>query len=137
MDCYFCHSELSHIDGALVCTECGSTTNLFIYTPSTDHIQRPCYKRSNHMKKVLSRYPNLKQSEVHILQTHFHQLQRAFERRRGKRRNMLPYQFVLYKLCQYLELTHLLPLFHISKSHSKLEEQTGLWDAICKDLRWK
>lgn len=139
MDCFLCQTEMLRVeDGALVCTECGFYMDgfLFVGQPTVDHITRPSYKRSNHLKKIMAQYPEIKRSEALVLQDRFHQLQRAFEKQRGKRKNMLPYQFVLHKLCELLGYNHLTHLFRVSKSASKLQQQTQLWDSICKYLHW-
>lgn len=146
--CFQCQSELldNFDDGATVCVNCGATSYGYINAPefNTQHQQsthiianKTTYKRPNHFKKILASYPQIKIAEANLLYERFTQLQRAFEHQRGKRHNMLPYRFVIYKLCELLGYSHHLPKIRISKSKTKLWEQTKLWDSICKELDWR
>lgn len=145
MTCFECKTELLEIEGGTVCPKCGVTQYGFITVPEFSHHQEPIYstttnttyKRPNHFKKILAHYPNITVSESNKLCDRFAQLQRAFDQNRGKRRNMLPYRFVIYKLCELLGYTHHLPRIKISKSKTKLNQQTALWECMCKQLNWR
>ena len=68
----------------------------------------------------------------------FEEMQEPFERHRPPDRvNFLNYAYVLYKLCQLLELDHVLYCFSLHKDRDKLRMQDKIWTKICKDCRWK
>ena len=53
------------------------------------------------------------------------------------RSNFLSYPYVLYKLCQLLELDEFLPCFQFLKSREKLYLQDRVWEKICNEMRWQ
>lgn len=53
------------------------------------------------------------------------------------RSNFLSYPFVLYKLCQLLEMDEFLPCFNLLKDRVKLYNQDKVWQMICADMRWQ
>lgn len=68
----------------------------------------------------------------------FHEMQEPFQRHKIKnRKNFLSYAYVLHKLCQLLELDHLLCRFPLLKDRFKLHQQDVMWKGICKDLQWQ
>ena len=68
----------------------------------------------------------------------FHEMQEPFLRHKPKnRKNFLSYSYVLHKLCQLLELDHLLCRFPLLKNREKLHQQDVIWKHICEDLQWQ
>jgi predicted nucleic acid-binding Zn-ribbon protein len=53
------------------------------------------------------------------------------------RSNFLSYPYVLFKLCQLLDMDEFLPYFQLLKSREKLYQQDQTWEKICKDLQWE
>jgi hypothetical protein len=53
------------------------------------------------------------------------------------RKNFLSYSYVLYKLCELLELDHLLDCFTLHKDPNKLMENDDIWKKICSELNWE
>lgn len=53
------------------------------------------------------------------------------------RSNFLSYPFVLYKLCELLEMDEFLPCFNLLKDRVKLYHQDKVWQLICADMRWQ
>uniref|UniRef100_A0A6C0H8E8 Uncharacterized protein n=1 Tax=viral metagenome TaxID=1070528 RepID=A0A6C0H8E8_9ZZZZ len=53
------------------------------------------------------------------------------------RKNFLSYSYVLYKLCELLELDHLLDCFTLLKDPDKIMENDLIWYKICKHLNWQ
>lgn len=132
-NCFQCDTPFSYTEDGLVCENCGVVMYGYVWDFPADfktHVVHPSYKRTNHFKKILSHYPQISRSEASTLTSQFSQLQQPFERNKCRRRNMLPYRFILYKLCDGPELKHLQSIFKISKSKSKLQEQTDLWNKM-------
>ncbi len=53
------------------------------------------------------------------------------------RSNFLSYPYVLYKLCQLLDMDEFLPYFQLLKSREKLYQQDQTWEKICKEMQWQ
>jgi hypothetical protein len=72
------------------------------------------------------------------LQHMFKEIQPAFIKYCPEdRSNFLSYPYVLYKLCQLLEMDEFLPCFQLLKCRGKLYEQDKVWQKICKEMRWE
>ena len=82
--------------------------------------------------------PTISREMEEELRRMFKEMQEPFESHRPKdRTNFLNYSYVLHKLCQLLELDHILRCFPLLKSRDKLRLQDVIWAKICKDCRWK
>jgi predicted Zn-ribbon and HTH transcriptional regulator len=98
-----------------------------------DHVQQIKNRIQQQMTMlVLSREMEEK------LQFMFKEIQPAFIKYcpRG-RSNFLSYPYVLYKLCQLLEMDEFLPCFQLLKSREKLYQQDQVWQKICKEMGWQ
>jgi predicted Zn-ribbon and HTH transcriptional regulator len=98
-----------------------------------DHVQQIKNRIQQQMTMlVLSREMEEK------LQFMFKEIQPAFIKYcpRG-RSNFLSYPYVLYKLCQLLEMDEFLPCFQLLKSREKLYQQDQVWQQICKEMGWQ
>jgi predicted nucleic acid-binding Zn-ribbon protein len=72
------------------------------------------------------------------LQHMFKEIQPAFIKYcPTNRSNFLSYPYVLYKLCQLLEMDEFLPCFQLLKSREKLYQQDQVWQKICQEMRWQ
>ncbi len=72
------------------------------------------------------------------LQHMFKEIQPAFIKYCPKgRSNFLSYPYVLYKMCQLLEMDDFLPCFQLLKSREKLYQQDQVWQQICRELGWQ
>jgi len=72
------------------------------------------------------------------LQHMFKEIQPAFIKYcPANRSNFLSYPYVLYKLCQLLEMDEFLPCFQLLKSREKLYQQDQVWQKICNEMRWQ
>jgi hypothetical protein len=72
------------------------------------------------------------------LQHMFKEIQPAFIKYcPTNRSNFLSYPYVLYKLCQLLDMDEFLPCFQLLKSREKLYQQDQVWEKICKEMRWQ
>ena len=72
------------------------------------------------------------------LQHMFKEIQPAFIKYCPKgRSNFLSYPYVLYKMCQLLEMDEFLPCFQLLKSREKLYQQDQVWQKICDELGWQ
>jgi hypothetical protein len=70
--------------------------------------------------------------------------EQAFEVLKGKRKNFLSYPYILYKLCEILDLPEYLEHFLLLKSREKLMKSDVLWKKIVehiydytRDSKWK
>ncbi len=68
----------------------------------------------------------------------FKEIQPSFQKHCPKERsNFLSYSYVLYKLCELMELDEYLPSFPLLKNRDKLYVQDKIWQLICQDLGWE
>lgn len=103
--------------------------NLSRYYENTFHI---IYRLNGLQPPTLSR-----EMEDKLL-FYFKQIEEPFKLYKKKnRKNILRYSYILYKLCELLELDSLLPCFKLLKNRYKLMEQDVIWQAICQHLGWE
>ena len=57
--------------------------------------------------------------------------------KKKERKNILRYSYILYKLCELLELDEFLSCFSLLKNRNKLMEQDQIWKMICNHLNWE
>ena len=82
--------------------------------------------------------PTIDQKTENMLRMMFLELQGPFEDHRPKKRkNFLSYNYILHKLCELVELDHLLICFPLLKDRDKLYQQDIIFKKICKDLDWE
>jgi hypothetical protein len=68
----------------------------------------------------------------------FYKIQEPWEKfKHPKRKNFLSYSYVLRKICELLELDHLLDIFPLHKDIDKVIENDSLWQKICNYLNWQ
>ena len=103
--------------------------NLSKYYENTFHIM---YRLNGLQPPTLSR-----EMEEKLL-TYFKQIEEPFKLYKKKnRKNILRYSYILYKLCELLELDDFLPCFKLLKNRNKLMEQDVIWQSICNHLNWE
>lgn len=82
--------------------------------------------------------PTFTKNEEDKISSMFKQVEESFEKNHPKDRdNFINYNYVIFKICELLELDHVLPYFTLLKSPDKLQEQDNMWKVICNDLRWE
>lgn len=82
--------------------------------------------------------PTFTKNEEDKISSMFKQVEDSFEKNHPKDRdNFINYNYVIFKICELLELDHVLPYFTLLKSPDKLQEQDNMWKVICNDLRWE
>lgn len=78
---------------------------------------------------------------IHIekkLIEYFKMIEEPFQLYKKKeRKNILRYSYILYKLCELLELDEFLSCFSLLKNRNKLMEQDQIWKMICNHLNWE
>jgi transcription initiation factor TFIIIB Brf1 subunit/transcription initiation factor TFIIB len=68
----------------------------------------------------------------------FKQIQYPYDQSRPKnRKNILRYNYIIYKLCEILNYKKYLPYITIIKGKAKLKQYDAIWKKICKELNWK
>lgn len=98
-----------------------------------DHVQQIKNRIQNQMTMLV-----LSKEQEEKLQFMFKEIQPAFIKYCPPgRSNFLSYPYVLYKLCQLLEMDEYLPCFQLLKSREKLSEQDEVWKKICGEMRWE
>ncbi len=98
-----------------------------------DHVQQI----KNRIQQQMTHLTLSKEMEEK-LQHMFKEIQPAFIKYCPKgRSNFLSYPYVLYKLCQLLEMDEFLPCFQLLKSREKLYQQDQVWQRICEELGWQ
>lgn len=82
--------------------------------------------------------PTLSREVEERLLTYFKQIEEPFRLyKKEGRKNILRYSYILYKLCELLELDEFLRCFRLLKNRTKLIEQDTVWASICKHLGWE
>jgi predicted nucleic acid-binding Zn-ribbon protein len=98
-----------------------------------DHVQQ-IKNRIQHQMTNLTLSKEMEEK----LQYLFKEIQPAFIKYcPTNRSNFLSYPYVLYKLCQLLEMDEFLPCFQLLKSREKLYQQDQVWKQICQEMRWQ
>jgi predicted nucleic acid-binding Zn-ribbon protein len=98
-----------------------------------DHVQQ-IKNRIQHQMTNLTLSKEMEEK----LQYLFKEIQPAFIKYcPANRSNFLSYPYVLYKLCQLLEMDEFLPCFQLLKSREKLYQQDQVWQNICKEMNWE
>jgi DNA-directed RNA polymerase subunit RPC12/RpoP len=102
------------------------------YNSYYEHVPHILSRLNGHTAPVMDRDTEEK------LRFLFKEIQPSFQKHcPPDRSNFLSYSYVLYKLCELLELDHFLPCFPLLKNRDKLYAQDKIWEKICKDLRWE
>jgi hypothetical protein len=102
-------------------------------TKMYDHVQQIKNRIQQHMTMLV-----LSKEQEEKLQFMFKEIQPAFIKYcPAGRSNFLSYPYVLFKLCQLLEMDEFLPCFNLLKSREKLFQQDEVWKKICQDMRWE
>lgn len=100
-------------------------------------------KYYEHIPHILNRLngqnaPVMSRANEEKLQHMFKEIQPSFQKNcPSDRSNFLSYSYVLYKLCELLELDEFLPSFPLLKNRDKLYMQDKIWEKICADMRWE
>lgn len=98
-----------------------------------DHVQQ-IKNRIQHQMTNLTLSKEMEEK----LQYLFKEIQPAFIKYcPTNRSNFLSYPYVLYKLCQLLEMDEFLPCFQLLKSREKLYQQDQVWKKICEEMQWQ
>lgn len=102
------------------------------YNSYYEHVPHILSRLNGHTAPVMDRETEEK------LRYLFKEIQPSFQKHcPADRSNFLSYSYVLYKLCELLELDKFLPCFPLLKNRDKLYAQDKIWEKICKDLQWE
>jgi predicted nucleic acid-binding Zn-ribbon protein len=103
------------------------------YSKMYDHVQQ-IKNRIQHQMTNLTLSKEMEEKLQHM----FREIQPAFIKYCPSfRSNFLSYPYVLFKLCQLLEMDDYLPFFQLLKSREKLYQQDQVWQKICGEMRWE
>jgi hypothetical protein len=82
--------------------------------------------------------PVLTREEEETIREMFKDIQKPYEKYKPKKRiNFSSYSFIIYKICELLELDHITRMLFLLKSKEKLRDLDAIWKRICYDLRWE
>jgi ribosomal protein L37AE/L43A len=82
--------------------------------------------------------PTFSRDKEEKLLFYFKQIEEPFKLYKKKnRKNILRYSYILFKLCELLELDEFLHCFKLLKNRNKLLEQDAIWQMICNHLQWE
>jgi len=102
------------------------------YNSYYEHVPHILSRLNGHTAPVMDRETEEK------LRYLFKEIQPSFQKHcPADRSNFLSYSYVLYKLCELLELDDFLHCFPLLKNRDKLYAQDKIWEKICKDLQWE
>lgn len=75
--------------------------------------------------------PHIECEHVKMLEDLFNRIQEPFERFKGKRKSMIYYHYVCYKIFEMLQLYQYLPLFRFMKGDPKIKQADEIWEKVC------
>jgi DNA-directed RNA polymerase subunit RPC12/RpoP len=102
------------------------------YNSYYEHVPHILSRLNGHTAPVMDREMEEK------LRYLFREIQPSFQKHcPAERSNFLSYSYVLYKLCELLDLDDFLHCFPLLKNRDKLYAQDKIWEKICKDLQWE
>jgi hypothetical protein len=102
------------------------------YNSFYEHVPHILSRLNGHTAPVMDRDMEEK------LRYLFKEIQPSFQKHcPSDRSNFLSYSYVLYKLCELLELDDFLHCFPLLKNRDKLYAQDKIWEKICRDLQWE
>ena len=82
--------------------------------------------------------PKISREQVAYMKRIFDAIQIPFERHKPPgRKNFLSYSYVLYKVCELLNLDEVLPFFPLLKSRANLMKADKVWRGICADCDYQ
>ena len=100
-------------------------------------------KYYEHIPHIINRLngqnaPCMSREDEEKLRHMFREIQPSFKKHCPKgRRNFLSYGYVLYKMCELLEMDEYLPFFPLLKNRYKLYLQDKTWEKICGEMNWQ
>ena len=100
-------------------------------------------KYYEHIPHIINRLngqnaPCMSREDEEKLRHMFREIQPSFKKHCPKgRRNFLSYGYVLYKMCELLEMDEYLPCFPLLKNRDKLYLQDKTWEKICSEMGWQ
>jgi len=100
-------------------------------------------KYYEHIPHIINRLngqnaPCMSREDEEKLRHMFREIQPSFKKHCPKgRRNFLSYGYVLYKMCELLEMDEYLPCFPLLKNRDKLYLQDKTWEKICAEMGWQ
>ena len=100
-------------------------------------------KYYEHIPHIINRLngqnaPCMSREDEEKLRHMFREIQPSFKKHCPKgRRNFLSYGYVLYKMCELLEMDEYLPCFPLLKNRDKLYLQDKTWEKICFEMGWQ
>lgn len=100
--------------------------------------KRKVTKYYNHVCKIWIELtgqpgPHIEDEHVEMLYQMFNKIQGPFEKHKGKRKSMIYYHYVCYKIFEMLQLYQYLPLFRFMKGESKIKQADKIWRKVCDE----
>jgi hypothetical protein len=82
--------------------------------------------------------PQLQREQEEKLRLMFREVQEPFKiYKPNVRKNLISYSYIIYKLCELIELDYILPFINLLKSDQKIKDMDIIWKKICNHLNWE
>ena len=82
--------------------------------------------------------PQIARDKEEKLRQMFREVQEPFKiYKPNVRKNLISYSYIIYKLCELIELDYILQFIHLLKSDQKIKDMDVIWKKICNHLNWE
>jgi hypothetical protein len=82
--------------------------------------------------------PQLQREQEEKLRQMFRDVQEPFKiYKPDVRKNLISYSYIIYKLCELIELDFILLFINLLKSDQKIKDMDIIWKKICNHLNWE
>jgi len=82
--------------------------------------------------------PQLQREQEEKLRQMFRDVQEPFKiYKPDVRKNLISYSYIIYKLCELIELDFILLFINLLKSDQKIKDMDIIWKKICAHLNWE
>jgi uncharacterized Zn finger protein (UPF0148 family) len=82
--------------------------------------------------------PQIAREQEEKLRQMFREVQEPFKIYKPNfRKNLISYSYIIFKLCELIELDYILPFIHLLKSDQKIKDMDIIWKKICNHLNWE
>jgi predicted RNA-binding Zn-ribbon protein involved in translation (DUF1610 family) len=130
-------------DATFSCPKCGNLESVIIGVDSTkvinsERISTSVYKTITHFREQLQESKAEISHELYKkLEGMFIDIQEPYKRHRINEKNMMNYNFLIYKMLELLGEDSKLKFFKLSSESRILAKYNIVWKLICRDLKWE
>lgn len=88
------------------------------------------------LNKVGGTTLNLTPHEENIIRQLFNEVERPYKKSNHKRKNIIPYYYILMKFFKIMKIEHKSVFLQVVKNKKKVKEYEDIWKYICEELKW-